>query len=626
MRQLARLGRGALAAISGAACVLAAATGAAEGQQVSAAARIEKKELFLGESLVFQIHVQGDDKPGKPDLSTLTDFRVRELGGQTRNSESVTIINGRVSRVVRKGYVFSYRLTPTRAGQLAIPALQVAAGGRQLRTRPVEITVRQPAETEDFKLRLALSKAVCHVGEPVTLTVTWYLGKDVRGFQFLLPVLQEKTFRFHDPEMEIDSSKRYYRVTLGDGEVIAQKGQGTLEGRAYATLSFRKVLIPTRPGRYPIRPATAAFDALVGYRKSRDFFDDFFSDDFFGRGRRGVYKRFVVPSNPLTLEVLALPTEGRPANFAGHVGRYQIEAAATPTVANVGDPITLTIRLSGPEFLRDVELPPLKDQPALARDFKIPEERASGKLDGKAKVFTQTIRARRATISEIPPIELPYFDTASGRYRVARTVPIPLAIRNTRVVTAGDAEGRELAPARSELAAWGKGIAHNYDDLSVLADQQYGLATLLRSPLWGAATFGPFGAYVILLAATTVVRRARADPESREARKAHARLRRTLKHIASRGAGPAASGEVLEALREYLGRKLRRPASSLTYRDVEAPLRQRGLDEETLAETKALFEACEAGHYAGPGNESQGDGPVAARALALADSLEKALK
>jgi len=625
MRQL--LGkRPPLTALLGAMCLLLATGRAAEAEQVSAVARIERDDLFLGESLVFQVQVQGDDEPTKPDLSSLGDFHVRELGGQTRNSESVTIINGDMNRVVHKGYVFSYLLTPKKAGRLIIPALSVMVDGQQLRTQPVTITVAEPAETEDFKLRLRLSKTRCYVGEPVTLTVTWYIGKDVRNFQFLLPLLEDKAFRFHDPETQIDKTKQYYRGTLGDGEVIAEKGRGNIDGKTYATLSFRKVLIPTQAGNYSIPRATVAFDALVGYRQSRDFFDDFFSDEFFGTSRRGVYKRFVVPSDSLELEVLDLPTEDRPANFAGHIGRYQIQATAAPLEANVGDPITLTITVSGPEFLRDVELPPLKDQPAFRRDFKIPEERASGKLDGATKIFTQTVRATHAGVTEIPSIGLPYFDTGAGCYSIARSKPIPLTIHSTRVITVGDVEGRGLETARSELASWSEGIAHNYEDMGVLENQQYGLATLIRSPLWMPVTVGPLAVYLTLLASTMALRHAHADPESRKARKAYSRLRGSLQRIASCAEGPDASGEVLEALREYLGRRLHRPAIAITYRDVEPLLQERGVSAETLAELRSIFKECEAGHYAGGGIASQQADTIATRAMAVVGKMEKALK
>ena len=83
-------------------------------------------------------------------------------------------------------------------------------------------------------------------------------------------------------------------------------GRGRIGDRDYATITFKKILIPARSGNVAIEPATVTCSALVGYEKRRnmfqdDFFSDFFNDDFFGRSRRGVYRTVAVPSNPLSL-------------------------------------------------------------------------------------------------------------------------------------------------------------------------------------------------------------------------------------------------------------------------------------------------------------------------------------
>ena len=50
-------------------------------------------------------------------------------------------------------------------------------------------------------------------------------------------------------------------------------------------------------------------------------------------------------------------------------------------------------------------LGPLQRQPVLARDFKIPDDMASGQVQGQSKVFTQTIRAQRADVAGDPDHE-----------------------------------------------------------------------------------------------------------------------------------------------------------------------------------------------------------------------------
>ena len=52
------------------------------------------QDVFRGESLILQIQVNGSDSPAEPDLSGLIHFQVENLGGQTQNSESISIKPG----------------------------------------------------------------------------------------------------------------------------------------------------------------------------------------------------------------------------------------------------------------------------------------------------------------------------------------------------------------------------------------------------------------------------------------------------------------------------------------------------------------------------------------------------
>jgi len=141
----------------------------ADPLQVDAA--VESTTVFSGEAFVFQIQVSGSENPEKPDLAGLTDFFVEYRGGQQNSSRSMTIVNGQVKQTVRRAYFFSYQLKPRRAGRLVIPAITVHADGLSDQTEPVVITVKKPAETDDFKLRLSLSKQQSYIGEPLTLVV-----------------------------------------------------------------------------------------------------------------------------------------------------------------------------------------------------------------------------------------------------------------------------------------------------------------------------------------------------------------------------------------------------------------------------------------------------------------------
>lgn len=598
-------------------------------EELSVGIAVEKEEVYVGESFVMQIQVKGHDTPDKPDVSGIVDFKVQEAGSRQNSSSSMSIINGRMTRNVSRGYIFSYKLTPKRAGRLSIPSFKVVAGGKSVRTQVSFIKAIKPVETDDFKLMMKLSTDKCYVGQPITLDVTWYIGKDVEKYQFNLPVLSDKRFDVVDFDIPIDPRRRdkYISIPVEDTEIYGIKEKGTFDGREFLTVHFKKILIPKTSGTLEIPQGTVTCNARVGYKNSRRTRDPF--DSFFGRRRRAIYKKFVVPSNRPVLNVSDLPKKNRPDGFTGLIGRYNIIANATPTEVNVGDPITLNIVVSGPDYLENVELTGLHQQSALTGDFKIPVEMAPGKVEGNRKTFTQTFRAKHPDVQMIPPIELPYFDAEKGKYAVARTKPIPLTVKATRVVTAMDAEGHIVAEeTKTELESWAEGIAHNYEDLSALENQDHGPFVWIDSPLWMALIGLPPMIYLVLLGGVVIIRKHQADPAAREARQAYSELVAQLNKL--RKKPPSNSLEtftqLLEAIRRYLGSKLRLSAGALTFKDVELKLHNNGVLPEVTQALRKVFDQSEAGRYAGGSNAEHNVSSIIEDILVIAKKLERKLK
>jgi hypothetical protein len=606
--------------------MIGAAAGGASAQQITVRASVESENVSLGESFVYQIEIDGSDDVAQPDLSVLAaDFAVEFLGGTNNSSTSISIINGRMAKEVHKGYVFQYRLTPRKKGAIVIPAVPVSVKGQSYMSNPIKLGVNQPVETQDFKLKISLSRSTCYVGEPVVLTVTWYIGRDVENFRFTMPVLESSDFSVESPEVKIDKSKQYYRIPIGNTEAVAVKGTGNLEGRDFATISFTKALIPKRAGSFTIPQVTVECAAVSGGLRGNDFFNDFFSDRFFG-GRRGAAQRYVVPSNALAINVKDLPQAGKPPGFSGLVGAFKLVADASPKDVSVGDPITLRIVLTGPDYLGSIDLPPLQNQEPLSTYFKIPDERADGKIVDRSKVFTQTIRAKSEGVKEIPPISLSYFNTRTGTYETTASAPIPITVHPTRVVTAVDAEGAAPGPMGSPLESWKEGIAYNYEGPAMLEPRQFGLGSALRNPLWLAVLIVPLAAYIGLVSAMAARNRREANVESRKARGAFGRLKRELDAVRKEGAGGAVLSEaVLAAMREYLGDKLSMPGATLTAVDVEKILAEKGAPPETVAAMKDFLGLCEAGAYAGDNSAAADRDGFMRRAREAAESLEEAL-
>ena len=588
-------------------------------QKISAKAMVENDSVFVGEPFRFEIHVHGVDRSEQPDLVGLKGFRAQYGGGRNNSSQQVTIVNGNMRTTNKRTYIHSFLLVAEQAGVLTIPSFAVQADGKTVYTQPIQVQVQKPQDVEGFKLHMEISNDSPYVGEPVLLTVTWYIDSDVNNILFNVPAMEDDLF--YVANRTVDRSRNLFEVPVGTEDAIAEKTRTTLDGKQYTAVRFHKILIPKKSGEIELDPATVTFQAVVGHRtlqRRRGLFDGFTG----GNRRQPVYKKMVIPSKSLVMQVKPLPLEGRPDEFAGHVGTFRIKASATPAKVNVGDPVQLVVWVSGTEYLNHIAPPPLGTQDSLTRDFKVPSQSPEGDTQGAARVFTQTIRALRPDVEWVPPIELPYFDTRKGSYEVARSEPIRIDVKESRVITAFDAEGIELADGSAAVEGWAGGIAHNYEDPGVLVNQVYGPVAWISSPVWIAALSLPPLIYGLAASVILVRKTRRRESLSTRTRRALRRLDEVAAEAGEKEPSSVA-GETLAAVRLYLGSKLDIPTSALTFAEAKKPLDALGIEEDVLSELRAVFNACEAGRYGGATeNELR---RVAERAQKLAQKLEESL-
>ena len=584
---------------------LQAAQGA--GKPISIQAQVDKQEVTVGESFMLQIKIDGDDSPAEPDLSGLSDFTVIPKGGGQNNRESITIINGKMNRVSEHGYIFRYELTPKRDGILTVPPIGITAGGETLLTESIPIRVVKPVVSDEFKLLISLSETESYVGQPLVLIVKWFVNRNIAEFKFDLPFLEDQRFTFIDhPEDSNYQGQDAIALDLSGKRVISRQGQ---EGQ-HTTVTLRKIVIPREPGEFTLGKGSVFSRIVTGYQQKRGTrpFNDLF-DGFFG-GRQAVYRQVVTESNILRANILPLPKENRPQDFTGLVGLYSLAAEANPTEVNVGDPITLTVMVTGAEYLENVQLPSLGNQPGIKDNFKVPEEMGQGEIEGRVKVFTQTIRAKNPAVKEIPAISLNYFNPKTKAYESAATKPIPLLVHAANIVTAKDAEGGSRGLVKNELTTLDKGIAYNYVGEDILENQDFEIVTWFRSQIGLAFVLFPPGAYLLVLIPLYMKRKRLQDVDRLQSQKALPEFSRELKRleqdIDSRELQQTVRG-LVEAMRTYLGKRFYIPPGGLVYKETAERLKQHGVTDGLLAELKNILDRCEAYHYGAiGGTESAG--------------------
>lgn len=586
--------------------------------EVRVLAQVDKSaDIYVGENFGYYIIIDGENKPGQADLTPLEKYNPRSVGNRDVSQTSISIINGKTTKNVTKRYVMSYSLTASQAGRIDLPPVTVTIDGKNYQTNPLEVNILQPGTTDQLDLEVTFSEQKCYVGQPVIMTVKFYISADIGDFQFTIPVFTSDAFYLEEPDISNTQAKEY---DLGNGTtVFVSQYRTTHNGKDSILLSFSKVLIPRRSGEIEIAPTSVSADVVVGRARSRDpFADNSFFGDFFGTQKE--YKRFMVSSQPLKLTVLPLPEQDKPFGFYGLVGRYTITASATPTKVNVGDPITLTIKVGGSKYLKPVQWPVLEQIHELKQSFKIPSEKATPTIENGYKVFTQTIRPNNDKTTQIPPIPLSYFDAEKGAYAVAETEPIKLDVAPSKILTNADLEGGDFTPVNKEVEAIKKGLSANYEGLDALTNQTF-------SPLSAAVSSGYAAIWacpLVLVIVSAVIKfsthTTAEKVAARRKRSAAGRAVGQLKRISSTDVRQRY--ELLASvMKQYVGDRFDKTAGSLTGEDCHEVIIAATQDGHIADRYKETIVDCEAARYASM--ETNIDSAQIEKVVKLIQAIEK---
>ncbi len=584
--------------------VLGVLAGASFAQRdIEVQAGVSDRSIYVGQPVTFQVRVNGSQSPAEPVWPKLEGVDVQPQGGQNTTQSSITIINGRREEHRFEGYIFNYQVVFQRPGLQTIPALTVVVDGKEYRTGSVTVNVREPQSRSDVRLRIEVNNTSPYVGEAVELRATLYLRSTVQNVSVSLPRLDGRFETYDVPGADVRNGRQAPVEFLGS-RVQGERGQATLDGQQFDTFTVRKLIVPLVEGQQQLGPATLSCQVVI--RQSRSFFDD------------DQVERASVPSNAIQLDVKTLPEEGKPANFTGLIGRYTVSAAASAADVYVGDPITLTIRVgSSGAVLRDPRID-LANLPGFRDQFRVTETQSEPERRNGQLVYEQTIRPLKDSVKEIPPIEIPYFDTARGEYAVASTNAIPLNVRPTRIVTAGDAVGASPdGPMGTDVESTKGGIEHNFSAAESLIDQRFVLGEALESPIWIAALGGPpvlyFGAAFMLMWR----KRGKADETGRRQRRAMAVAKRSLGETIAGESPPDRVGRVV---RQYMADRFDRPAAGMTTADCVELLEP--IDTSLAKRLDQILHQCDAARYGGAGAAPGGD--LQAKAQALLAEIDKA--
>ncbi|HTD75412.1 MAG TPA: BatD family protein [Steroidobacteraceae bacterium] len=392
-------------------------------------ATIEPAQIYLGESAHLTITNLGDGT--NPITLPVVSGLKFEIVSRTRE---IQIING--TTLPSSSTVM--RVTPQIAGIFTIPAvtpksqplvLQVNAAlsgayvprADNRRAAPLPPPILSGGSlpkgvhlTEDGSayVRLIIPKREMYIGESVPVEIEVGMRSGFVSSLNGLPKLTEDNF------------------TLNNLSHQPERSEKLINGEPFVLFTWRSILSVVKPGTFSLS-AEAPLTVKIRTRSKRDaLLDDRFGDPFFQNlFGTTVPKDIDVTSPPQELKVLQLPAEGRPDDFHGAIGTFSIVSDISPAKADVGDPMTLRLRITGSGSFDRVDSTML-DHVDQWKTY--PPKSSFNTSDpigfGGMKTFEQPVIASKPGVHTLPALTFSYFDPSTRRYETARSVPLNVTI------------------------------------------------------------------------------------------------------------------------------------------------------------------------------------------------------
>jgi hypothetical protein len=605
---------GLLARAAVAAIALAALIVPASADEPSVTAVLTSSEATVNQAIQLQIQVKGDRNVAAPSQISVDGLEIQSTG----QMQSFEMRNFNMTSSV----TFTYTIVPLRAGRFTIPSQTLRAGNNSLRTPELTLNVtdspkqsagsNRPGDPVDPKkstfAELIVPKTTAYVGEmiPIVVRVGFELQTRVRNIA---------------PEIDLPGQG------FTKQKMRASEARQVIGGRTYNIVTYKTAIAAARTGTIEIGPAEVPAVVLVPQsQRNRAFpqnpmglsdpLDSFFNDPWL---MGSVPREIKLRTERVNIEVKGLPPNA-PPTFSGAVGNFTMTADANPKSVQVGDPITVTARISGRGNFDRVAGPSFEDERGWHKyppsaDFKQDDDIG---ISG-AKTF-ETVLSPNERKDKIPAQLFTYFDSLKEQYVTLRSDPIPVHVEGGTAPAATAPAAAATAPAP---AAFPSAVPKQQDILHQLTDLP--AAPQSFTPLYARGWFWLAQLFPLMALAAYVgwkIRRAHLD--NREAQR-----REALQHEATELQRSLHRNDA--SPQEYFSRASRAVqlktalAKNLDPNTVDAEIAGAafGADEETRQRLRHLFEKSDEVRYSGAGQNGISSVPAETRSevLHLIESL-----
>ena len=542
------------------------------------------------------------------------------LMGPSRSQQSNTqIVNGNVTST--SSITFTYILMANNAGEYTIPGASIIADGDQMVSNSVRIKVLPQDQADsnssssssthsssgtgvsnqDLFITASASKTNVYEQEAFVLTYKIY----TRESNLQLNNAKLPDFKgFHSQEIEMTTNARWTPEHY--------------QGRNYYTTVYRQfVLFPQQSGKLYIDPAQ--FQMTVGKPVQSD--DPF--DAFFNGGSNVIEIKKSISTPKIAINVNPLPA-GKPADFSGGVGEFNISSSINNKELKTNDAITIKLVIAGTGNLKLISNPEIK----FPDDFEVYDPKVDNQvrltregLTGN-KVIEYLAIPRHAGTYKIPGVSFSYFDIRSKSYKTLKTeeyvINVEKGAGNADQVIANFTNKEDLKVLGEDI----RYIKQNEVTLQPKGSFFYGSMTYWLFYIIPALAFIIF---FIIYRKQAAENANVAKMRTKKANKVATKRMKLAGKLLSGNKKDAFYDEVLKALWGYISDKLNIPVSRLSKDNIEEKLRNHGVNEELIKEFLNALNDCEFARFA-PGDENQAMDKVYSSSIEVISKMENSIK
>ena len=362
-------------------------------QNVEFSASVSKKEVAVNEVFKYEIYSNSNCQIYQPNFGGL-----QVVGGPYQsNSTSIVTVNGQTTQ--QREIKYTYQLRALKTGTYSIGEVSMHCGSKTYRAKGIKIKVVKGNATgtssvggnvntknQDFFIRTYASKKNVYQGEPFTITLKMYSKRQPRGLE----------------QLEIGNANGLSKEDLNPDKTSFETKQEIIDGIRYFTVVLKHELcFALRAGEINIEPY---------------YVSALFSKGFFQQYRLESY------SNNIKINVKPLP-KGKPKDFNGLVGHYNLEHSISKTEVLPGEAIDISLKISGKGNLNAFDEPKLK----LPNDFDQFDPEYKQNYKATSSGYTGSITYNLVIVPTfygdytIPAFSFSYFDLDTKTYKTLST-------------------------------------------------------------------------------------------------------------------------------------------------------------------------------------------------------------